>query len=172
MTVTAHRHTGFTLIELLLYVMIVGSLLLAVTMFYVTTLEARAKNQTISEVNQQGELAMEYVLQTIRNADSITAPAVNATAASLTLAVPTASLSPTVFDLTGTTLQVKEGVAAAVPLTNSRVQVTTLSFSNYTLTGSPGLVRVTMVMAHVNPSNKNEYDYQRTFTSSAALRWP
>ncbi|HKX73531.1 MAG TPA: type II secretion system protein [Candidatus Saccharimonadales bacterium] len=166
------RTDGFTLIELLLYVTIVGTLLTAVTIFFATTTEARVKNQSIVEVDQQGTLVMNHMLQTIRNADSITAPAAGATAASLTLAVPTAGLSPTIFDLNGTTLQVKEGVAAAVALTNNKVQVSGLTFKNLTRASTPGIIQVSFTMSRINAGGRNEYDYQKTFVSSAALRQP
>lgn len=166
------RQRGFTLIELLLYVSIVGSLLTAVVMFFATTVDSRVKNQSISEVNQQGTAALEYVASTIRDATSITAPAMGTSAASLTLVVASGSLSPTIFDLSGTTLQVKEGAAAAVPLTNNKVQISGLTFKNLSRASTPGVVQVSFTLSRVNAGNRNEYDYQKTFTTSAALRWP
>jgi Tfp pilus assembly protein PilW len=322
---------GFTLIELLLYTAIVGSLLVAISLFFTTVLEARVKGQSIMEVEQQGAAAMEYITQTIRNANSITAPAVGATGTSLTLSVPTVAQSPTVFDInggsatlgynsdggstdsgdsnftnatkftaaasgtistlyayigptigsspnnkaqmaiyngdangpttlmasssevaltasswnafsissvsvtSGTTywlayntngtaaaqnnlryhtgvtnqtkytaqpygtwqptwsggtfsnlenslyasintgtgngaLQVKEGVAATVPLTNDKVQMSGLSFKNLSRSGTLGVVQVSFTVSRVNASSKNEYDYQKTFTGTATVR--
>lgn len=161
---------GFTLIELLLYVTIVGSLLTTVSIFFATTTEARIKNQSIVEVDQQGTLAMEHITQAIRNADAVTTPAAGATTASLTLTVPTAGLSPTIFDLTGTTLQIKEGAATAVALTNSKVQISGLTFKNLTRASTPGVIQISFTAARTNAGGRNEYDYQKTFTSSAALR--
>src|SRR5688572_31225940 len=105
---------GFTLIELLLYIVMVAVLLTSVTAFFGITIEARIKNQSINEVEDQGAAAMEQITQTIRNATSITVPTAGNTAASLTLVVPTAGLSPTVFSLSGTTLQIQEGAGAPV----------------------------------------------------------
>jgi len=164
------RQAGFTLIELLLYVAIVSTILISLTGFFGVVIDARAKNKTIAEINQQGTTAMEYMTQTIRAATSITAPAAAGSSASLTLAVPTSSLSPTVFNLSGTTLQVKEGAAAAVALTSSDVQVTSLTFKNLTRSGTNGIVQISMTLAYSNPSARNAYDYQRTFTSSAEVR--
>jgi type II secretory pathway pseudopilin PulG len=333
-----HIHTaiekGYTLIELLLYAALLGILLAATTTYFGVVLESRVKNQSITEVDQQGMAAMEYITQTIRNADSITSPAAGATAASLTLVVPTGALSPTIFSndgsggtggtatlgydqdggttdtadanamnatgfvasvsgtittvkalvgnvveaspnnraqvaiyrgatgpstllsnsvttiltanswntftvpstsisagdkiwiayntnalgaggnnlryRTGTSgqslfqaqsygswpaswvgagraiefsiyatvtttanigaIQVKEGAAANIPLTNGKVQVSNLSFSNLTGSGTPGAVQVNFTIYRINPNNRNEYDYQKTFTSTAALR--
>jgi prepilin-type N-terminal cleavage/methylation domain-containing protein len=173
-TNAARQQQGYTLIELLLYVAIVGALLTGVTFFYSTVASARVKNQTISEVNSQGVAAMDYLTQTVRNATAITVPAVGASGASLTLTVPTAGLSPTVFSLTGTTpiaLQVKEGAAAALPLTNDDVQISGLTFKNLSRASTPGVVQISFVIGRVNPSNINEFDYQKTFTSTAEVAW-
>lgn len=169
---SSHGHRGFTLIELLLYISIVGGLLTTVSLFFATVMDARVKNQSIIEVNQQGVATMDYITSTIRNATGITAPSAGASAASLTLTVSTGSLSPTVFDLNGAALQAKEGAGNAIPLTNSKVQISNLSFTNVSRTNTPGIVRVSFTISRINPNGKNEYDYQKTFTSSAALRWP
>jgi prepilin-type N-terminal cleavage/methylation domain-containing protein len=168
----ALRQKGFTLVELLMYVAIVGSLLIAVSLFFATTADARIKSQTITEVDQQGALAMDYITQTIRNADSISAPAAGATAASLTVTVPTAGLSPTIFDLGGTALRVKEGAAATVPLTNDKVAISGLTFKNLTRSGTPGTVQISFTITRVNVSGRSSYTYQKTFTASATLRQP
>lgn len=162
---------GYTLIELLLYVVIVGVLLTTVVYFFGVVVEARVKNQTILEVNEQGTAAMDYITQTIRNATSITAPTIGTTGPSLTLVVPTGSLSPTVFNLSGTTLQVKEGTAATVPLTNNKLLVSGLTFKNLSRPSTPGSVQVSFTLARVNPNNRNEYDYQKTFTTTAEVAW-
>lgn len=167
------RQHGFTLIELLLYVSIVGALLTSTSLFFALVFDARVKNQSISEVNQQGIAMMEHITQTIRNADAVTVPAVGATGASLTLTVPTGSLSPTIFNLSGgspNTLQIKEGTGATVPLANSKVQVTSLTFKNLSRPSTPGVVQVSFIVSRVNSSGKNEYDYQKTFIGTAALR--
>jgi type II secretory pathway pseudopilin PulG len=170
---TQHRYkqAGFTLIELLLYVTIVSALLISISSFFGVVIEARVKNKTISEVNQQGTAAMDYMLQTIRTATSITTPAAAGSGASLTLVVPTASLSPTIFNLSGTALQVKEGAAAAISLTSPDIQVTSITFKNLTRSGTNGIVQISMTVQYDNTAGRNAYDYQRTFTGSAEVRW-
>jgi type II secretory pathway pseudopilin PulG len=327
-----YRQAGYTLIELLLYVVLVGALLTSVTYFFGTVVDARVKNQTILEVNDQGMAIMDSMTQTIRNATSVTSPTIGTSAASLTLAVPTGVLSPTVFSSTGgastilgyntagtstdtsdsnsmnatkftasatgtvstlnafigatiaaspnnqgqmaiysgatapTTLlassasvtltanawntfaispvsvtsgqvywlayntnglvaadndlkfhtgttnqstfhtqtfgtwpapwpasssqtteasmygtivsggsagamQIQEGAGAVVPLTNDKVQVSGLTFKNLSRAATPGSVQISFTLSRVNPSGKNEYDYQKTFTATAELAW-
>jgi len=167
---TKQPQTGYTLIELLLYVSMIGILLGGVTTFFATAVEARVKNQSISEVNDQGVYIMELMTQTIRNATDVTVPAVGATGSSLTLTVPTGSLSPTVFSLNGSTLQIKEGTAAAVPITNSKVAITALTFKNLSRSGTQGIIQINMTLERVNTTGRNEYEYERTFTTSVSLR--
>ena len=165
------RQSGFTLIELLMYVTIVGSLMLSLTYLFANAADARLKNQSITEVNDQATAMMDRMTQTIRNATSITSPAGGASASSLTLVVPTGALSPTVFNLNSTTLQMTEGAGAAVALNNNKVQVTSLTFKNLSRTGTIGLIQVSFTLSRVNNNTHSEYDYTKTFTSSAEIIW-
>lgn len=167
----AKTQHGYTLIELLLYIAMLGILLPSVVMFMGAAVETRVKNQTITEVNEQGMAAMDTVTQIIRNANAITAPAAAASGAALTVTVPTASLSPTIFDVSGSALRVKEGAAAAIPLTSNDVQVSNLTFTNLTRSGTAGTVQVSFTLSYVNNSGRNEYNYQKTFTTTAELGW-
>jgi prepilin-type N-terminal cleavage/methylation domain-containing protein len=164
------RQTGYTLIELLLYVALIGVLLSAVVAFFGITADARIKNQTISEINDQGTYALDYIAQVARNATSISSPTVGASGTSLTLVVPTASLSPTTLSVTNGILQVKEGTAAAVSLTSSEVKIDSLNVSNLSRSGTSGIIQVSLTLSRANPLNRNEYDYQRTFTTSVGIR--
>ena len=168
---TLSHQTGYTLIELLLYVAIIGILLSSITVFFGMMVSARVKNQTIAEVNDQAAAVMDYMTQTIRNASSITSPTAGTSGSSLTLVVPTGSLSPTIFSLSGTTLQVKEGTAAAVSLTSSDVQLSSLTFTNLTRSGTPGIVQISFTLNRTNPGGTNDYDFQKTYTSSAEVSW-
>lgn len=329
---TYYREKGFTLIELLLYMAIVTVLLTAVSLFLGTALSSRIKNQTIAEVDQQGSAILEQITQTIREADSVTAPATGASGGVLTLAMPTAGANPTTFDLSGVStvmgynndggttdtdnsnfinitrftatasgtistlygllgstvaaapnnkgqmaiyagtataptallassgdttltpntwnafsispvsvtsgqvywlgyntngtatahnnlryrttgsnqslwiartygtwpatwsagtvsnfefsvygqivtsgggvpaLQIKEGSGSVVPLTNDKVAVSGLIFKNLSRAGTPGVVQVSFTVARVNTSGRNEFEYQKTFTTTVALR--
>jgi len=165
------HQSGYTLIELLLYVAIVGAVLTSVTFFFGITLDARVKNQSILEVNEQGTAVMDAITQTIRNGNSITAPTIGTSGASLTLVVPTGTLSPTIFNLSSGAVQIKEGAAALVPVTSSKVVVSSLTFKNLSRASTPGTVQVSFVISRLNPNNKNEYDYQKTFVGTAEVAW-
>jgi type II secretory pathway pseudopilin PulG len=162
---------GYTLVELLLYVVVVSSLLGAVSFFFSVAVDARIKAETITEVDDQGNALMDDMTRTIRNASSVNSPAAGSNASSVSLVVPTPLLSPTVYSLVGTTLKVTEGAAAAVSLTNSNVDVSGLNFNNLTRSGTPGIIQINFTVSRVNPGNRNVFEYQKTFTSSAELKW-
>jgi type II secretory pathway pseudopilin PulG len=161
---------GYTLIELLLYIAMMGILLSALVAFFGMVTDARVKNQSITEVNEQGAYALEHVAQTVRNATSISAPTIGTSTSQLTLVVPTAALSPTVFSVVGGVLQVKEGSAAAVPLTSSKIQVTAFTVANVSRAGTSGIVKISLTINRLVAPALNEYDYARTFTTSAGVR--
>ena len=161
---------GFTLVEVLLYVIILSAMTLTISVLLFLIFQSRVKGQTIAEVEQNGQRIMQIVTQTIRNADSITSPAIGTSASSLTLVVPTGAKSPTIFDLSGSVFRVKEGVGTNIALSNSRVVVSGLSFYNTSRTGTPGVIKIQFTLSHLNPSGRNEYNYSETFYGSATLR--
>lgn len=163
---------GFTLIELMLYVAISSVILLVISMFLSTLLEARVKNQTIAEVEQQGIQLMQIITQTVRQAESINYPPISTSGSSLSLNTSVASSTPSIFDLSAGVLRIKEGTNLAIPLTNSKVIVSDLIFSNLSRSASPGIIRVSFTISAVNLSGRNEYSFSSSFVGSAALRQP
>lgn len=168
-----NHQSGFTLIELLLYIAIIATLLGAVSSFLSLSLSARVKNQSISEVNQQGTAILEQIVQAVRSADSITTPTTGTSGNTLTLAMPTAAINPTIFNISGgspVAFQIKEGTGATIALTNNKVTVSDLTFKNLSRASTPGVVQISFTLSRVNTSNRNEYTYQQTFTTTVALR--
>lgn len=164
--------SGFTIIELLLYVAIASILLLASSLFLSVLLESRVKNQTIAEVEGQGAAVLHILTQSVRNAESINAPSPGASASSMSLATIVLGNSPTVFDLSLGTFRMKEGSSLAIALTNTRVIVSNLTFTNLSRSSTPGTVRIRFTVTSVNTSGRNEYSFSKIFTTSATLRQP
>ena len=136
---------GFTLIELLLYVSIVGVMILSVSAILPIFMQSRVKNQTISEVEQQGVSVMQRITQAGRNATDI-----NFT---------------TAFDLSSGAIREN-----TIALTNSRVTASGLTFQDLSRVGTPGTMRIQFTITHVNPQGQMEYDFSKTFYGSATLR--
>jgi len=160
---------GFTLIELLLSISIIGILIIGITDFYLTIVSSRVKNQTITEVEQQGSDSLRLINQLIRNAENITTPTIGASSASLTLDVVDSGKDPTVIDSSLGRLRVTEGAGSPVFLTSSALTLSNLTFSNLSRVSTPGTIQTTFTFTRVNTAGKHEYDYAKTFTSSASL---
>jgi len=161
---------GFTLVELIIYIGIVSVMLLAISNFVFFLSYSRIKSQTIAEVEQQGMQVMQIITQTIRNAESINFPSSGATSSELSLEITETAKNQTVFDIFGGTIRITEGINSPIILTSSRLTVSELIFQNLSTTGTPGIIRVQFNLAHLNPGEKNQYDWFKTFYGSASLR--
>lgn len=154
---------GFSLVEVLLYLAIVSVMILVITTFSFTFFQSRIKNQTIAEVEQQGIQVMNMISFEMRNAEdfSINAPD------DITLN----STDPIRFYLQNERLFVQRGVTGSpIELTSSRLIVSDVLFEDLTRSGTSGTIRFNFTLTHVNPEGRNEYDYQKTFISSATIR--
>lgn len=165
------KQSAFGLLELLLYITIAATLLLAASGFLFVILQSRVKNQTINYVEQEGLLATQLMEQAIRNADLINSPATGASATSSSINTYDATKNPTLFALsTSSRLTIKEGAAATENITSANVIASSLLFENLSYSGTSGTLRFSFVLSHVNPSNKQEYSYSKTFYGTATLR--
>ncbi len=163
---------GFTLIELLLYIAVSSAMLLVISVFLSILLESRVKNQTIAEVEQQGVQVMQIITQTLRNGATINSPGTGSGDVSLSVDTYTSSNNPTVFDISGGVIRIKEGGGAVIPLTNARITASALTFQNLSRASTPGTVRIQFSLTQINQSGRNEYNFTKTFIGSATLRQP
>lgn len=162
---------GFTLIELLLYVSLSSAMLFVMSMAFFTFFESRIKNQTILEVNGEGAQIMQLITQTVRNANGVNSPTIGTNDASLSLSVVDPLKDPTIFDLSGGEIKITEGLNPAISLTNVlQVTVSGLLFENLSRPATPDTIAISFTLSHVNPNNRNEYNYMRSFYGSVSLR--
>jgi len=157
---------GFTLIELLLYVSIVGAMILSVSSFLPLLMESRVKNQTIAEVEQQGMQIMQIISQATRNAQTVNFPNQGDTDVYLDIKVP-APDNPTVFDLSGGAIRIKDGTGSATPLTSSRVIASSLTFHNM-----QKAVKIQFTLTYSSSSTQATYVFSKIFYGSAMVRTP
>jgi Tfp pilus assembly protein PilW len=161
---------GYTLVEVLLYISITVILLGVLSLFLITFLEARVKNQTISEVDSQGVQVMQIITQSIRNAQSINSPNTGNDGGSISLESADTDIDPIEFYLSSGVIEMTEDNGTAIPLTNNRVVASDLLFENLSIGDTSGIVRTSFVITHNNPSGRNEYSYTKTVQGSASLR--
>jgi hypothetical protein len=122
---------GSTVIEVMLYVALLALITGTLMTFLLNVLGREAKVVTIMEVNQNARFALEKMDATVRNSKDATVPTDGGgTAASLSLTMADAAVSPTVFAVANGVLTMKQGTNAAVPLTSASVKVSNLTFTN------------------------------------------
>ena len=167
---TLENRKGFTLIELILYVSVSALVALAATGLILLILQGRVKSQTIAEVEQVGNQVMNLITQTTRNSLRINSPSTGATSSALSLAHPSSTNNPTIFDIASSTIRITEGASLSVPLTSSRILTSSLVFQNLSRANTSGTIKIQFTLIHQNPGGRNEYDYAKTFYGSATVR--
>lgn len=165
------NYKAFTLIEILLYISIFSVLVFTFSAFLTLIFQSRVKFQTVSEVDQQGLQVSRLITQTVRNAKKINLPIQGASGDTLSLDLEDPLKTPTIFNSSGTNLQIKEGTDAIVPLTSSVITVSGLSFQNVSKNNTSGTMKFQFTLTYINNSGRNEYDYTKTFYGSASLRY-
>lgn len=163
-----YKGTGF--IELIIYMAIATIMIGSIASFVVTNKKMGDSNKVIAEVELQGTDVMQIITQAVRNSISINSPAAGSSGSSLSLVTDTAGNNPTVFDLSDGKIRIKEGNNAAIELNSDQVQISNLSFQNLADTGAPGSIRISFDINYLNPGNKPELNYQKTYYGSASLR--
>lgn len=173
---------GFTLIEVMLYIAIVALLVFSVGISAQAFIESRVKNQSIADVNHAGANALNYILQAVRNADSISAPTSGTSANQLELAMTSAPQNPTCFRLSGEKIQTQEGTASCagtwIDITDSeKVTVSLMTgdtgiFTNLSRASTPGIIRARFNVLRKQPVGVSRYfqDHEKDFQGAASLR--
>jgi len=160
-------HKGFSLVDILLYIGLASFLLTGTSAAFSELLSARIKTESISEVQTQGQHIMQLILQTIRNAESITSPTAGNSAAALTIETDAGT---TMFDVSSNIFRITEDLNPPEAITSSRIIPSNISFTNLTRTEAPGTIRVSFILSHVNFEGRNEYDVSETFIGTANLQ--
>jgi competence protein ComGC len=165
------KDSGFTLIEMLIYVFIFSLFIFALFSFSNIVTNSRIHDQIILEVNGQGSQAIQSITQTVRNAKSVNSPTASNSSAVLSLETYDSATNPTIFSVTsGGVLQVKEGTNPEIDLTNNRVKVSNLSFSNLAEIGQPGIIRISFKLSNLSESAISAKNYSADFIASGAIR--
>lgn len=161
---------GFTLIEFLLYLGIFVIVLILTSGFLWNIIFGSIKASAYQEVQQNGSFALMKITQEVKKALAINSPLPGATSTSLSLAMASSTLDPTVFDLAGGKLRISSGSSPDYQyLTSHQVVVTDLQFANLSYENKPGIVRIEMTLEYLNPHGRSEYQARIDLKSTASL---
>lgn len=163
---------GFTLIETLIYGLLVSGMILVSVLFSLSISEGNQSARAYQEVQQNARMAMERMIQEIRAANNLDAAGsvFGTSPGTLSLTHDDASKSPTVFDVSGEILRIRQGTGAIIPLTSDLVRVTTLTFTNLSVSNRTKNIRISLTIEHLNPENIAVYQASTTIQASATIR--
>jgi len=161
---------GFTLVELVLGIAITSVILGLLVMFLRDTISVQQKQKTIRELDEQGSMIMETIISAVQSADSVTTPTTGSSGNELELAYTASSDDPTVFSLDTGVLSVERGGGGEVDLHNTHITVTDFTVDNRTQTDAWDTVSIILELSYNSPSNLYEYNYQKTWNTTAVVR--
>jgi len=165
---------GFTLLELLIYIAVISVILVAATSFAFQFLATRAKASAYQEVERNAQFALARIAAEVRQADGYNAQGAGsnfgANPSTLSLVLSDGTKSPTVFSVTGGTLNVKQGAGATLPLTSSKVTVSEFIVDDLsTANGKSKLFRIHLKVTF-NSDSLSLYAADTTVETTAQIK--
>lgn len=161
---------GFSLFELVLYIALTAVLLTVTSALLGVLLQARIKQRSIAEIDQQGLQIIQLLLTSVESADSILEPLPGASATSLSLVPADGASSPVVFQEASGVFTMSVAGGDGISLHNSRVILSNLNIENLGESGITDSLHFSFTLSHENEGGRNEYDYARTFYGAVSLR--
>ena len=165
-----YKNKGFTIIETLIYVAIFSIIVGALSSFVLSINSSRLRAQILFEVNDQGTNIVRIISQTIRNGQSINMPTSGSTAASLSVATANVVTNPTIFSVVDEILYITEGSGSPIALTNNKVKISNVIFTNLSRSGTPGVVEIRFTLSNIASAIKVEQQYAVDFYGTASIR--
>ncbi len=157
---------GISLVETIVYVAIFSIFVIGLAQFSTTLSSTRLHIQGTLEVNQQGSQALKLITQTLRIGSSINNPTIGNSGSSLSIDTGVPATNPTVFSLVAGVLYITEGSDSPVALTNNKVVVSDLTFSNLSRSNTPNIIKTSFTLT----STSTRDPYAVSFSGSSALR--
>lgn len=161
---------GITLIETLVYTAIFSMFILTLVSFSNSIHTTRLRNQSMLEVHSQGSSVIRILTQNIRNAVKVNEPVISNSGTSISLETIDPLTNPTIFMMATGTLYMKEGASDPVALTNNRVEVFNLVFSNLSRISTPDTIRIRFSLKNSDIHNRDGEQYTKDFYGSASIK--
>jgi len=161
---------GFTLVELMLYATIFCVVIAVMAGFLWNIILGNIKETGYQEAQQNARFVLSKISQETKKATAINTPLPGATSNILSLAMATPNLDPTIFDVDSGRLRIRYGFPEKVSyLTSDQVIIDNLQFTNLSYPGTPGTIRLEMVINRANPGNRVEYQASVNLKSTISL---
>ncbi|MFA4998430.1 MAG: hypothetical protein WC514_00150 [Candidatus Paceibacterota bacterium] len=160
-------NNGFTIIEFLVYISILAIAVNAMGGVALNVFKVGARTDAIQEVAHNGRFAMQRIGQAVKSASAVLSPETEGGV--LVLEFSEADKNPTIFDVSGSVLRIKEGNRGYVDLTSSEVDVKDLKFGRVSSSGLDS-VRIEMDISFNNQKELPEYDFENFFVGAFTVK--
>lgn len=163
------QKNGFTLIELILYIALVSIFITGAILFIWDLIYSEVKSGIQQEVNQNLRFVSKRVLYEVRNSSGINSVSAN----TISLSNSDSAKNPTVIDVSSNQIRIGQGnsgscpVSAPCALTSSDL-IFNISFEDLS-SGSESL-NIQFTVSVQSNSDRDEWDYQEEYSSSAEIR--
>ena len=164
------KKNGFTIIETIVYVAIFSLVVGALVTFILNINSSRLRSQTMLEVKGQGADLMRTLTTAIKNSTAINSPGTGLSSGVISIETSDPAKNPTIFSANGEAIFITEGSADPIALTNNKVRVTGLVFTNATKIDTPGVVQIRFTIQNTAQQTLPEQQYSIDFYGTATLR--
>lgn len=165
------QHTtcrGFTYIEFLLYISIASLILVAAGGIAVNVMFGKMKFVLQESVMQSHYYAINKIVFDTHSAQDIIVPSLGQTATELSLSVPTAENSPTVYSVVDAALYRTQGTSPSVVITPPNVRVD--AFSVQRMSGASPGVQVVLTLTSNTTSESFQNQFSNTVTTTVFIK--
>jgi type II secretory pathway pseudopilin PulG len=165
---------GITLIEAIIYIAIIGIVLTGFINFSLSNSLNREKVFVISEVNSNIRTSIELIQSRVFGADSIdfNNSILDTDPGLIYLNYTDIAKNPTIItlDQDNGSLLIKEGNNATTTVTNDKVIISNLTFSDFTKVGTRDTVRIELSVDYNNTLNDVIYNYSKDLVTTLQLK--
>ena len=161
---------GFSLIEMVIYIAVFAVFVGALITFLLNINSTRLHAQIVLEVNGQGASLMKTLTLAVKSATAINSPGTGVSSGVLSINTANSQTTPTVFSEDGETLYITEGTGTAMALTNNKVKLTDLTFTNVSQAGTPGIIQIRFTISNTASKTSTYEQYSTNFYGSSSLR--
>jgi prepilin-type N-terminal cleavage/methylation domain-containing protein len=160
---------GFTLVELIIYIALVSIFVTGAMYYSFDILHSREKAIAMKKTDEtaRGVLArIRYELSDALEINSVTATQVS-------LANRNMGLNPTIISFTGSTVTIKQGVGATIPLTSNQIAVSNGVFTDLrTVNNQTHAVGVAFTVSQTQPTSFSHFTATTDVATSVELNSP
>jgi len=166
------RKNGFTLTEILVYLAVAFIVIAVIVAFIFWLTDLNNRNKISRETLNCAKRAMEIMSQEIKDAKSVYTPTTSDSQLSLETAkyLPVGESSTYIdFYLCDSRLCLKKESQDSIALTPENMEITALNFTHI-VSGETSSIKIDLIIEYENPSNRPEYNFSSSLSSTVSLR--